>query len=509
MNNRISEEETKNNLKLLAKSSIVILIGVFLAKIFTYLYRIIIARYYGPEIYGFFNLSIMIVGWLISFSGLGLGYGLLKYIPIFRAKKHRKKISSIFRFSFKTVFLISILAGVLLFLFSDNIALGIFHESELSVFLKFFSIAVPLTVILEIFLAVFTSYEEYAWYTFIHKFLIGFLKLILIGVFIFIGLNSDSVFHSYNLGLFLSLVFAFFLFKYKFPFVLKKNPVKKNKKLYREIFHYSWPLLFYGVVWQVFHWTDSFVLGYFKTASDVGIYNAAVPIAFLLMITPSLFMHLFFPMVNRELAKGNKSTVKQLSKQVGKWIFLINLPAVILLIFFPGAFLNILFGSQYISAENSLRILGIGVFFFSIFDVSHALMRTRKKTKIVLFNVLGVFVINLILNILFIPKYGIVGAALSTTISLIILSFIFGFQTMKYLSILPLRRKMLNLLIASLISTGVLFYLKSYIAINIISLIILVSFFLIFYILLAFLFKSLDRNDIMIIKSFLKKLKFK
>ena len=86
------QKEIDKDLKLLAKSSIVIFAGIFFAKIFTYLYRIIIARNFGPEVYGLFSLAIMILGFFVAFSSLGLSEGLLRYISFYRGKKQKHNI---------------------------------------------------------------------------------------------------------------------------------------------------------------------------------------------------------------------------------------------------------------------------------------------------------------------------------------------------------------------------------------------------------------------------------
>ena len=265
--------------------------------------------------------------------------------------------------------------------------------------------------------------------------------------------------------------------------------------------------MFYGITWSVFHWTDSFLLGYFATAADVGIYNAAVPIAFIMTATTQTFMQIFFPVINREHAKNNNKTVKQLSQQVGKWIFMINLPILLLLVLFPEAFLNILFGHEYISAKSSLIFLSIGTLFFSVFNVSNSLIAMGGKSKTVLFDVLAASALNIILNILLIPSYGITGAAIATMISLITLGVIFSVQSMIYFSIIPIRRKMANIGLAAIISTLLLLYIKSMMPINYLSMFVLALFFLVSYIFLVFLFKGLDKNDIMVAKSMLKKLK--
>ena len=57
-----NNNEFDSNLKLIAKSSVIVFAGIFLSKIFTYLYRIIIAREFGPEAYGLFSLALVISG---------------------------------------------------------------------------------------------------------------------------------------------------------------------------------------------------------------------------------------------------------------------------------------------------------------------------------------------------------------------------------------------------------------------------------------------------------------
>src|SRR3972149_8037459 len=92
-------EGLDKSLNLLVKTSFIVFIGLALSKILGYTYRIIIARYFGPEVYGLFSLALMVSGWFIAISTLGLSEGLLRFIPIYRGRKERNKISYLFRFS--------------------------------------------------------------------------------------------------------------------------------------------------------------------------------------------------------------------------------------------------------------------------------------------------------------------------------------------------------------------------------------------------------------------------
>jgi O-antigen/teichoic acid export membrane protein len=255
------------------------------------------------------------------------------------------------------------------------------------------------------------------------------------------------------------------------------------------------------MMWRLFYWTDSLIIGFYNSATEVGIYNAAVPLAFLLSIASQLFLQLFFPLINKEYSLGNKETVKQLSKQLSKWTLALNLPILIILLVFPEFLINLLFGPEFLGATNALRILAIGGIFSSLAEFPNRLITSSGRSKIILIDITIITILNIFLNLFLVPKYGITGAATATMISFIVLSFTFTFQSIKYLSVFPIRRKMLNILLAAAVSTTGLIYFKSLSSQNILSFLLLATFFTTFYVLLIYLFRGLDKNDFMILRS--------
>ena len=505
-------EQFGTSLRMVAKTSFIVFIGIFVSKLFTYIYRIIVAREFGPETYGVFSLAIVISGWFIAISALGLSEGLLRYIPLYRAKNDVNRVRYVFKIALVTLTISSIIAGAILFFCSEFIALTIFKNQDLIFFLKVSSIIVPATLISSPFLGTIRAYEKISLHSLIFNIFQMLTKTMLLIILIIIGLGKDAIIISYTLGMIALLAFSYLACKYTIPEVFEK--VKLNKKQKRKVrvqlFNYSIPLLFSSFILILFYWIDTFSIGYYKSAIEVGFYNAAVPIAMLLAITPELFMQLFYPLINKEYSRGNNVLIKELSKQVTKWIFVINLPIFILLIMFPGAALNILFGPEYLVAENALRILVVGSLISSVFIVSTQLISMIGKSKLVLLNMTLAFVLNFLLNSVLVPmeriwfienSAGINGAAIATVISILFLNALFFIQSKKYLQFIFLRRKMLNIFLASIIPLASLIYLKELIQINMLSLTLMVIIFGIFYIALVILFGGLDKNDFMIINS--------
>lgn len=514
----MEKEHLEYSLKLLAKTSLVVLIGLIISKVLGYTYRIIIARYYGPEVYGLFSLAVIILAWFITLSTLGITDGLIRFIPQYRGSKEKEKIFYLFNLSTKILLVASFISAFFLFSFSDFIAISIFHNPALIDLLKLISFFVPIAVLSNQFLVALRCYEHISSFSLVYNILQNIVRVLTLILFVILGFQASSVVLSYSFGFLFVLIASYLICKYKISELFVKSELSQKDKITvkKSFLSYSFPLLFLGVVSMLFYWTDSFFLGYFKGVESVGLYNAAVPIALLLSIMPELFMQLFFPMINRYYSNKNYELIKQLSKQLGKWIFIVNLPIFILIFVFPGAAINILFGSQYLMAQNALRILIFGSFIISIATISNNLLSMAGKSKLVLFDIMLASIINIVLNTILIPmpsilgmgnSLGINGAAIATALSIIFLNILFFFQAKKHLGIMPLRNKMINIFIIGIITATILFYFRTvFPSQNILLVVLLALGFLAVYAFLILLSKSLDDNDWSIISTIWRKL---
>lgn len=509
------KEELNKSLNVLAKSAFVVFFGVAISKIATYLYRVIIAREFGPEVYGTFSLAISLFTLILSISLLGFDSGIIRFIPLYRSKNKNKEEKYLFYFGLKSVFISSLVFGVAMFLVKDLIAINLFHNPLLARYLYFFSFIIPVAAIGAYLLGVINAYEKISLYSFIENIATNSFNVLFILIFLMFGLGSESVPLSYFTGTIATVAITYILIKKYLSLTFSNSDLEEStkKSINHEFTRYSIPLFFFAVVNLVMSWIDSFSIGYFKTAYEIGVYNAAVPIALLMNIAPQLFVKLFFPLITREYGKNNQKTIKELSKQVSKWIFLINLPIFIVIFLFPESLLNLFFGREYLSAAPALRVLVIGTFFSSTLRISDRLIAMIGKSKTLLLNILLALLLNLFLNAVLIPKAslfgmdnssGLLGAAISTTISMFFLGIFSVYQSAKYTHIIPIRKKMLNFLVAAVISGAGLWLIKEPVRQSSISLIIFSVIFFIIYLSLAFLLKGLDRHDLETIRSFFK-----
>jgi O-antigen/teichoic acid export membrane protein len=507
----MKKDKLNSSLLMILKTSAVVFLGVIISKIFTYIYRIIIARNFGPEIYGVFSLATIILGVFMTFCLLGFSEGILKYASS-NGKNNLSKVRYAFRFSLKILLIVSILGFAILFIFSKTIALNLFNNQELVYFLRIFSFLIPISVMGALLLSTLRGFEKVKEYSFAFNISQNVLKVIAVLLLLWLGLKTDSVVYSYFISILGMLAIAYYFCKREIPEIFGKPVInaKEKKNVRLDFIKYSLPLMFFGIISTIFYWIDSLAIGYFKSAYEVGIYNAMVPIAVLIFIIPEIFIQIFFPLINKEHSNKNSKLIKDLSKQIGKWIFMIAAPIFILIYLFPGVIINLLFGSEYIQGQTALRILMVGIFVLSISYVSQNLILMIGKSKTILYNILYASILNLILNIILVPMNsifsidntsGLIGASISTAISMCFLAFLQFYQSKKMLNILPLRRKMLSIFFISLVLGLLLYYIRSFFKMDLVNLILFTITFFVFYLAAIFLFKALDRHDLQVILS--------
>jgi len=311
-----TNNEISASLNLLAKSSLIVFGGVLFSKIFTYLYRVIIARSLGPQEYGIFSLAAVILGLFISLSFIGTSEGIIMHTSIYRAVNKINRIKYLYKLSIRIIFTFSIIFGAIMFLSSGYLATNIFNSPALITYLKIFSFLVPISVISIIYLNFLRAYEKIKEFSFVFNILQNIFKLGTLIFIILLGIKINPVITSYFAGILLMGIFVYYYCRMKIPELFGKDNLKENerKNIRLAFFSYSWPLFFSGLFYSIFYWIDSLSLGYLKGVTEVGFYNAAAPIALLLMLTPDLFMQLFLPLITGINSRKRFKVVEQVSK---------------------------------------------------------------------------------------------------------------------------------------------------------------------------------------------------
>jgi O-antigen/teichoic acid export membrane protein len=165
----------------------------------------------------------------------------------------------------------------------------------------------------------------------------------------------------------------------------------------------------------VISYTDTVVLTYFKSMSDVGIYNVALPTANVLLFFSLSLGFAIFPVISEMHALKLHNDIKKAIGFFYNNIFFLTLPFFIAAFVFSKTIITLLFGINYLDSYLPFQILVIGVFFYSLANINITFLNGTNKPIISTKIIFICACINLVLNILLVPFLGVVGAATSTS----------------------------------------------------------------------------------------------
>jgi len=488
------------SLRKIAKGAGIGFTGSFIGMALGYFSRMIIARFLGASDYGLISLGFAAMTIAATLSLVGLPAGIQRYIPFYKGKGDKGRIKGTIFGALKISFPLSLIFAFILFLGADRISVHVFHEPELTPVLRIFSIGVPFWVLATNFMAATVGFQDLRFRVYVNDLFQNIFKLVLIVALLLLGYGVLGAAFGWVIAIILMPFLAFYFLEKRVFHVL--NTKVKTISVDKDLFFFSFPLIFAGLAGLITGWTDTVMLGYFSTSSEVGIYNAALPTAKLLSVGTGAFAVIFMPVVSELYAKNRREDLRDVYSSVTKWILSLTFPLFLIMSLFSASIMRIMFDSEYVVGATALSILAFSYFITSLFGLSAPLLQSYGKTKIIMVcSFIGAFA-NFILNFLLIPIYGIEGASVATGFSVILMSAIYLFFVYRIGGMQPFRRSYLKPVIASVIAVSVVYAITKYVVgVSLFSLFGMFFVFLLLYFFLLLLFKAFEEEDLMIMRA--------
>jgi len=448
----------------IAKGTAIAFVGSILGKGIDYTGQILFARLLGAEAFGLYALGITILNLSSALPRLGLDGAVLKYIPIYSSVRDDRKVEGTLITAVVLPLVAGSIIGAALFLGSGKLA-AIINKFELEGVIKIFSLGVPLMSGLVVTALATRGFQKTQYYVYAYELFLPTAKILLFLGSYLLGFKLYGAVWAAVISTALSFVLAFSFLRRLFPQLGGKfAPIFPMNELLR----FSFPVLMSTLASFVLLWVDPLMLGYFRSAREVGVYNAAFQTSLLFMMVSNALTAIFAP-VAAELYYTNRLTeLDRLFKIVTKWSLYLNLPIFLFLAFSAGDVMK-LFGSEFEAGKLTLLILaGTYCLYGSLGQVGWVLMMCGRQ-NLWLYNVLLVSISKIIANIILLPIFGIFGAAISTAFALAILYLLGLAEVYHFLRLLPFDARCTKGVVIAIVASvfGVLFksLVPSYLAI--------------------------------------------
>ncbi|MEI7689096.1 MAG: flippase [Candidatus Nomurabacteria bacterium] len=361
-----------------------------------------VARYLGPENYGVLNYSLAFSGIFGFLASFGID-GILNRELIKTPERREELLGSAFR--------LKLIGGVVAFSLSV-VSVIIFQSSPLVRLLVVISslsfILQAINVISNYFNAEVKSKNNTKALLFATV-ISSILKIIVI-------FSGKGVIWIISIYVFDSLWQGIGFVRAYISYGLKISNWKFNKILAREILKNSWPLMLASAAGFIALKIDQVMIGSMLGNHEVGIYAAAVKLVEVWYFVPGIICGSLFPaIVNAK--KTNVEMYQSRLKNLYILMVVISVAMAIPISLFAKPIIHFMFGVGYLESVNVLRIyIWSSVGLFLGWAVGQYLMSENLVKTIFWLNLISM-IINIILNLIFIPMFGIIGSAWATLIS--------------------------------------------------------------------------------------------
>lgn len=365
---------------------------------------IVMARTLGPEGKGIYSLAILLPGVLVTFTNLGVNPATVFYVA-------RKKYLA------KEIFGNNIILTILISAFTILLGLIIIYSSGTRLFpgvnrsYLFLALCiVPLLLFFDFISHILVGLQKLNLYNFIYL-LQSLLFFILVGVLLL-------VFHFGIKATILAQIMAFLLAGIVLYFYVNKETegvyFRPNKGYLKEVSYFGLKAHLGGVIYFLHLRSNLFFINIFLNPVAVGFYSIAVGIAEGMWLISRSVGTVLLPKV---AAETDPESLKRFTPIVCRNVLLLAVSLAILLFILSQWLVVWLYSEAFLESIQPLRILLVGAAAYCGHGVLVHDLMARGKPLLVSY-IAGISLIfNIILNVLWIPMWGIAGAAWATTIS--------------------------------------------------------------------------------------------
>ena len=400
----------------IAREAGISMAGFVFGQVVRFAYNLLAARLLGVDALGTYALAVA-VGQVAEVLAIG-GYdaGLLRFVNQREGEEQRQVIAA----AIKRTSLASLVAGLLIVLFSGSLTSLLHGDGVLRMTLLAVAVALPMSVT--------TSMAGFAIQA--HRRLMPKMvatQIIVPGLFLFTMLAARYLWGreaALALPFLLAPMLALLWIVPRFRSMTGIGlPTVLQAERSRELGRFALPLLAIALFSILSHWIDVVMLGLLTDVRTVGIYQPAARTAGLLRSVLVAFSSIAAPMIAGYYGRQEHDGIRATYEMVNRWIVMIVMVPFLLLALFPAEVL-LVFGKGFGAGSTALLLLAAASLLHASFGLGSTVLAMSGGERLSMVNQAVALFLQVLLHWLLIPRFGLNGAALSTLIVMALLTVV-------------------------------------------------------------------------------------
>ena len=406
-------QSTADSLATVASGGTLVAASKVVSLAFGFLTQLVMARLLTEAAYGEVVLTLAVVNIGGLFATLGLDDGVMRELP------HHEDTPAKSRGVIRAGFLTSIVSGsvvaLLIYLSAPVLATQIFRDPSLTPLFRIASIGVPFVVLSNVAVSLARGARDARPHAIVNQLFQPFARLLLIAGLVLLGFEAAGAVAGQMAAVVLAALLALYIGYRILPDV--RAP---SERMYRPLLAFSLPLVLVQGMGFLNSNLDIYMVGYFMQSPDIGVYNIALQLGNLLTAVVATMGFLLPPVMTRLHEQGQTQEMQRTYQVITKWLVVLGLPVFVVLFFAPEFVIGTLFGGDYARGSTALRILLLGKLFAILMGLNGMALIALGENRVVSYIMFCQVLVNVGVNVLLIPVYGIEGAAVAIMASIII-----------------------------------------------------------------------------------------
>lgn len=396
----------------MARGASLNLVGAVCTKVALVAIIVVLSWQLGASSLGRYAQAYALLTVLVAVAGLPFGAGASRFVAMHLADRDDGAVRGTARLAVGGTLVCAVLLAGALFAFADVVAHHVFHDAGLVTPLRLVAVALPPAALAEAALVATVGFRRMRARAAIKLVLEPVLRLgLTVGLIVVgVGLNGAMValVASSTVAALLALRA---LRRYLRPMTAPPRYEPRALFTFSVVSGTAW-LATTGLVWA-----DTLILGALRSSAEVGVYTVATRIVVLATFAMPAVTQAFAPRITDLYQRGRHAELRHAYYVVTGWNLVLSLPAFALLLAFPAELLS-LFGPEYSSAVTVTMVLVAGQIVHVATGPGGMMLTMSGRPGWNLADNGVTLALNIALNLVLIPPYGILGAAVAWTVSL-------------------------------------------------------------------------------------------
>ena len=370
------------------------------------------------EEYGTWVQIVVTIGLIPSLVMLGLSGSIVRFLA---AEKDKRKVQEGLYSIIVVILFTSIIASSLLFLFSNPLAECLFGgKSDL---IKILALIIPVECLNQVCLNYFRAFQQikkYSLFVFLQTY--GMVALVAYAVFSGYGISGAV------LSILVSKILVLLIMS---SLIISGIGIKIPEFSHlKEYLHFGLPIVPSNLSNWIVDSSDRYLIGYLMGVAFVGYYAPGYAMGYIIYMFMAPLSVLLLPTLSKLYDEGKEEEVRTYLRYCLKYFLLLAIPSAFGLSLLSKQFL-ITLSTQEIAMNGYLitPFIAVSMIFYGIYAIISQIIILVKKTKIIGMIWMLAAAINFGLNVVFIPHFGILSAAVTTLVA-----YLFAFTFTMYYS---------------------------------------------------------------------------